>query len=212
MLIAGKVILGGSAATWAPNSQPMLGQNRATWAPLYTMNQKNYEVGVPDAEAFLGGLIYGLIEKDDLPEIQKCMKNTDVVAAEVKKIVTEMSAGTLDAIIKGVQDLATLIQQMPEDLSDCENIQGDVTKIEKWAEQFVTPTGLGKIVENVMANWSSIQTDIATIQTDIQGSKYKDAGEQTADIITLAAGKIDYAKLHKEVNEAIIASSEMYLY
>merc|ERR1711967_72900 len=133
------------------------------------------------------------------------MKNADTVAVEVKKIVSEMSAGTLDAIIKGVQDLSTLIQELPTDLSDCDNIQGDVTKIEKWAEQFVSPTGLTKIVENVMANWSSIQTDI-------QGSKYKDAGEQTADIITLAAGKIDYAKLHKEVNEAIIASSEMYLY
>ena len=196
MLNAGKAILGANAATWAPQE---------------VVYEQKYDLGVMDVEAFVGGLIEGLIQKDDLPEIQECMKNTETVATEVNKIVNEMSAGTFDAIIQGVKDIAALIQQLPTDLKDCENIQGDVAKITKWGQQFISPTGLGHIIENVMANWSSIQQDIGAIQAHINGSQYEMAGESTADVIILAAGKIKYAEINKEVNDAILKSSEMYL-
>ena len=196
MLNAGKVILGANAATWAPQE---------------VQYEQKYDLGVMDVEAFVGGLIEGLVQKDDLPEIQECMKNGTTVATEVNKIVNEMSVGSLEAIIQGVKDLATLIQQLPTDLKDCENIQGDVAKITKWGQQFISPTGLGHLVENVMANWSSIQQDIGAIQAHIKGSQYEMAGESTADVIILAAGQIKYAEINKEVNDAILASSEMYL-
>merc|ERR1711998_468418 len=191
-------------------AEALLGGDMASWAPEQFEYEQKYDLGVNDVEEFVMGLMEGLIQKDSLPEIQKCMKNTSTVATEVNKIVNEMSAGTMQAIIQGVKDLATLIQELPTDLKDCENIQDDVSKITKWGQQFISPTGLGHIVENVMANWSSIQQDIGAIQAHIKGSQYEMAGESTADVIILAAGKIQYAKINEEVNKAILASSEMY--
>merc|ERR1712238_362527 len=179
MLGAGKVILGANAATWAPQE---------------VLYEQKYNLGVMDAEMFVAGLIEGLIQKDDLPEIKKCMTNTETVSVEVTRIVNEMSAGTMAAILEGVKDIYALINELPTDLKDCENIQGDITKV----------------VENVMANWSGVQADIAAINSNIQSSKYEAAGESTADVIILAAGKIQYSEINKEVNDAILASAEMY--
>ena len=195
MLGAGKVILGANAATWAPQE---------------VLYEQKYNLGVMDAEMFVAGLIEGLIQKDDLPEIKKCMTNTETVSVEVTRIVNEMSAGTMAAILEGVKDIYALINELPTDLKDCENIQGDITKVTNWAAQFLTPTGLTKVVENVMANWSGVQADIAAINSNIQSSKYEAAGESTADVIILAAGKIQYSEINKEVNDAILASAEMY--
>merc|ERR1719230_1178780 len=124
---------------------------------------------IQGVEEYLAGVIYGLIEKDDLPEMQKCLKNTETVAVEVKKIVNEMAKGDMQDIIQGVQDAMKLVQELPEDLTDCKDIQGDVTKIENWGKQFITPSGLTHVVENIMANWSTIQGDIGTINTDMSG-------------------------------------------
>ena len=174
-------------------------------------------MSVVNVEEFLGGVIEGLINKDDLPELQKCLKNTTTVQVEVNQIVEELSKGDLTDVIKGIQDAITLIQELPTDLVDCKDIQGDVTKIQKWAEQVISPSGLTKIVENVMANWTAIQTDIGTINSDVQQSKYEEAGEATADAVVLAMGKINYAEVNKEVNDAILMShnmqaKNMYLY
>ena len=147
-------------------------------------------MGLVDVEQFVGGVIYGLIEKNDIPQIQQCLKNTEDVKVEVNKIVNEMATGTFEAIMAGIKDLAALIQELPTDLKDCENIQDDMNKISNWGQKFITPTGLAKLVENVMANWSTIQKDIGDINADISNSKYYEAGQVTADTIIIATGKI----------------------
>ena len=38
-------------------------------------------------EEFLGGLIKGLIQKDDLPEIKACMKDEGVLQGEIQSAV-----------------------------------------------------------------------------------------------------------------------------
>ena len=58
----------------------------------------------------------------------------------------------------------------------------------------MTPEGEMKIVENVMANWGTIQTDIGTINSDMQSDQYTEAGETAADVVILALGHIDSPK------------------
>ena len=189
----------------------VLGASAATYAPVDTQ----YSISVTGVEEFLGGVIEGLIQKDDLPELQKCLKNTEVVQVEVSKIIAEIQKGDLTDIVQAVKDAIQLIQELPTDLQDCQTIQDDVAKIEKWAQQAVTPSGLTKIVENVMANWSAIQKDIGEINTDVQEEKYLEAGEATADVVVLAMGKISYAQKNKLANDAILASAQknnMFLY
>lgn len=189
----------------------ILGASAATYAPVETQ----YGISVTGVEEFIGGVIQGLIQKDDLPELQKCLKNTEVVQVEVNKIIEELQKGDLTDIVQAVNDAIALIQELPTDLQDCKSIQDDVTKIENWAKQAITPTGLTKIVGNVMANWSTIQKDIGDITTDVSEEKYLEAGEVTADVVVLAMGKISYSEQNKLVNDAILASynkNNLFLY
>ena len=134
---------------------------------------------------------------------------------EVNKIIEELQKGDLTDIVQAIKDAIALIQELPTDLQDCQTIQDDVTKIENWAKQAVTPTGLTKIVGNVMANWAAIQKDIGDITTDVSEEKYLEAGEVTADVVVLAMGKISYAQQNQMVNDAIYASykkNNLFLY
>merc|ERR1711998_87011 len=162
------------------------------------MQQPEYSVDPTAAEEFIAGVVDGLIHKDDLPELKKCFEQVPVVLTSVKKIANEISKGDMPDILKGVTDAIALVQQLPTDLADCKDIQGDLKKIETWGQGIISdPT---KIAQNVMANWSAIQADVKTVNDDMQTSKYEDAGEKTADIVVLALGKINYAELDKDID------------
>ena len=153
-----------------------------------------YTIDINGAQLFAAGLIDGLVMKDNLPEMQKCLGEVKKVAPEVQNIVNELSKGDLTDVIKGIKDAVALVQELPTDLDDCKNVQDDLTKLKQWSNEFITPEGEMKIVENVMANWGTIQTDIGTINSDMQSDQYTEAGETAADVVILALGHIDSPK------------------
>ena len=161
-------------------------------------------IDLKGVEEFIAGFIDKLVNKQDLPELQKCLKDTDKVTLEVNEIINDFMKGDMADIIKGVEEAITLVKELPTDLAECKDIQGDVTKITAWISQFATPSGLAHIAENVLANWSGIQTDIGTIVTDVQTDKFMDAGEETGDILELALGKIDYQAQDKTIDWGLV--------
>ena len=170
----------------------------------------NYQMNIEGAEDFVGGLIYGLIAKDDLPEIQKCLKNSEALEAEITNAISDFSKGDLQDIIKGVQEIGQIIKELPGDLDDCQNIQDDVTKIETWAKQFANPVTLvTKLTQNLLAHWGAVSKEITQTETDYNTEKYYECGEDVADIVVLSLGKIS----HAEDLVAIKALEEhMYVY
>merc|ERR1712070_311757 len=164
----------------------------------------HYNADISGVEEFIAGMIEGMIQKDDLPELQKCLKNTDVVATQVENIVNEIAKGDLPDVIKAVEDALALIQALPTDLEECENIQDDVQKIKAWGENFITPSGAEKIIANVMANWSKIQANIGTIVTDMQSQKEMEAGLLAADTVILALGRINYMLKDKDIDWELV--------
>lgn len=175
----------------------------ASAAAYNAVVEQNIEsMSLTAVEEFVGGAVYELIEKDDLPEIKKCLANTEVVTAEVKEILEEASKGDFQDVVKAVQGMIKLVQELPADLQDCQNIQGDVTKITNWVESFITPAGLENVVKNVMSHWSEIQADVGKINTDIAQSQFKEAGEMSADIVIAVLGKIDLSEVnYKKIME-----------
>ena len=55
----------------------------------------NYQMNVQQGEEFIDGLIYGLIEKDNLPEIQMYLKNAETLDAEIAEAIADFSKGDL---------------------------------------------------------------------------------------------------------------------
>lgn len=134
----------------------------------------------------MAGMVDGLIQADNLPEIKQCVADAGTVYTSARQIAQEFMKGDMQSIIKAVEDAMTLFKALPDDLKACENTTDDLNAIKQWAmNQDVT-----KIATNVFANLSKIQSDISTITQDFQAQKEWEAGEAAADVVILALGKI----------------------
>lgn len=154
-----------------------------------------YAVNLPDAEEFVAGMIMGLIQKDDLKNIQQCMTDGDTVEKEITQAVSDIEKGDISDIIAGVQILGTLVQQLPADLQHCKGMQADLARIEKWAEIFKNPTQLIQtLTTNVIKNFGEITGDVSKIGTDFSGQKYEQAGVDVADILVATLGPVPAAQ------------------
>merc|ERR1719162_146348 len=149
-----------------------------------------YSMDINGIQLFAGGMIDGLVMKDNLPEMQKCLGDAKPIAADVQKIVNEMAKGDFSDVVAGINDALALLENLPTKFKECENVQDDITKVKAWAAVFASAEGEVKVVENVMSNWSTIQADIATINSDMQKEEYVEAGETAADVVILALGRI----------------------
>ena len=150
-----------------------------------------YDININGLQLFAGGLVDGLVMKDNLPELQKCLGDVKTLEPEVVKIANEFAKGDLTDVIAAVKDTIALVKELPTDLQDCKNVQDDLTKLKTWQQEFMTPEGEVKIAENVMANWATIQADIGTINQDFQEEHFVEAGETAADVVILALGKLE---------------------
>ena len=162
---------------------------------LAVMMASQYAINIEQAEEFLGGIIMGLIQKDDLKAIETCLKDGETVEKEVNEAITDFMKGDLDDILAGITVLGNLIQELPQDLGDCEAIQGDITRIEKWASIFSDPKKLmTTVVENLIKHYGSIFSDIDKTSGDIAKADYFSAGEDIADVLVLTLGAVPEAE------------------
>ena len=154
-----------------------------------------YQMDIEGAEEFVAGIMFGLIQKDDLPEIQKCLSNTEKLEVEITNALSDFSKGDIADMIKAVQEFGVIIDELPKDLAECEAIQDDVAKIEKWAEVFANPVALVNVLtKNLLANWATVEKEITKTTDDYNNAKYFDAGEDVADVVVLAVGPISKAQ------------------
>ena len=100
--------------------------------------------------------------------------------------------GDVASILAGVEVIGTLLTELPEDLKDCQEIQGDLTRISNWFSSLIAdPVELAKMLAtNVIKNFSKITADINDTSADIAKADYYDAGSEIADIVVLSLGNI----------------------
>ena len=121
-----------------------------------------YAISIQQAEEFLGGLLFGLIQKDDLKAIETCLTDGDQVEKEVNEAIQDFMKGDVASILAGVEVIGTLLTELPEDLKDCQDIQGDLTRISNWVKSLeANPTQfLTTVAQNVVHNFGSITREV----------------------------------------------------
>ena len=108
-----------------------------------------------DVIGFVGGLVMGLVNKDDLGEIRKCLNNVGVLQSEIQQAIGDFEKSDLTDIVNGVEIVGEIILQLPGDLSDCTSIQGDIARISNWGKIFTNPSQLITVVtSNVLMHWA----------------------------------------------------------
>ena len=151
-----------------------------------------YAISIQQAEEFIGGILFGLIQKDDLKAIETCLTDGDQVEKEVNEAIQDFMKGDVASILAGVEVIGTLLTELPEDLKDCQDVQGDLTRISNWISGLVAdPVELAKLLAtNVIKNFSKITADINDTSADIAKADYYTAGTEIADVVTLAIGTV----------------------
>merc|ERR1712167_73684 len=146
----------------------------------------------PDQVAqFVAGIIDGLIGKNDLPEIQKCLKDSGNLDKDIEEAISDFEKGDVPDIIKGVEAIGRIIQELPVDLQDCGDIQDDVNRIEKWAQIFTHPEQLVQtLVANAIKNHEAVINDAQAIVSDFNANNFVQAGEDVGDILIQLIGPV----------------------
>lgn len=149
-----------------------------------------------DVVGFMDGLIFGLLQKEDLPEIQACLQHAPEVASEISDAIQDFTKGDVADIIAGIGEIGKVIESLPDEFKDCQSMQGDISRIEAWGEVFKNPVELlALLTKNVLANYMNIMQDVTKISTDFSAQNFKSAGEDVADILKQTIGPVPQAAI-----------------
>ena len=119
------------------------------------------------------------------------MTNADTIEEEIVEAYDDFSKGDVDSIMAGIEVVGKIIEELPQDFSQCEDMQGDITRIENWAKIFEDPTKLVEtLAVNIIKNFSKILKDISCETADFDTQNYYQAGSDIADILVLTLGAV----------------------
>ena len=114
------------------------------------------------------------------------------MAEEIEIGIRDIKHGGTDYDIQGALQFALAIIQVPASLKTCKNMGDDITAIEQWAMIFRDPKTLAKhLATHYALHKKAITTDIQSLESDWEAQLYFKAGQDLADLATLAIGPIE---------------------
>ena len=152
-------------------------------------------INSPAVEQFMQGLFTGLIQDDNLNNLQSCVKDAETLESVEKQLVADYEVHDLLGLVDGVKLLWATGHQISGDIADCKAVEQDVQRIQEWAHIFDSPKEFAQIVvSNGLANIGALKADVTNVLSDDHSKNYKDAGLQVADIMTKTMGKVPSAE------------------
>ena len=140
------------------------------------------------APDFVAGFIYGMTGDNHLTEIEACAKFSQEEVLHAQDAVKKIESGDYTT---GFIELGQVINQIPDALSNCQNMGGDIDAIENWAKIFEQPKELSEtLAKNWLLHRKTIKADLAAEQSDWATGSYFQAGVDTALALTEAVGPI----------------------
>ena len=161
-------------------------------AAAVTTDMNSNDLPIPPAKLpdFIAGIIFGLINKDDLPELQHCLQGQEQLEKDVVTAIDDFKKKDFADIIKGVKEIGVVVQEIPQDVKLCTSLSDDISKIENWAKIFQHPLQLAEaLVKNLATHWGEVFSDVSKIDTDQKAGNFYNMGDDIADILVLLIGK-----------------------
>uniref|UniRef100_A0A7S3IWS3 Uncharacterized protein n=1 Tax=Strombidium inclinatum TaxID=197538 RepID=A0A7S3IWS3_9SPIT len=135
------------------------------------------------------------------------MKDGDVIASDLSMAISDLESKDPQDIIAGIKEIGQIIEELPSDLVDCHDMQGDLDRIEAWAQSFDDPKTFIEIVaKNVFKNFKKITQEIDDATNEIKESNFYDAGDSIADVLVLTLGPVPPAPSSPAQPEDLLAT------
>jgi len=130
-----------------------------------------------------------------------------VLAGELTEAIGDYEKKDYIDKLKAMEVMGTIISGLPQDLSTCEKMKGDIDRIERWAQIFRNPGELFKMIEtNGIKNLAAIGTDITHVAQDLEKKDNKLAGFDVADLLILNLGPVP--QIHQQMKQNKIFNLE----
>ena len=149
-------------------------------------------VGLPPFNAapdFVAGLIYGFTGDNHLDELRTCMTDADEILLDTQKALGDVKSLHL---LQAAEDVGQVIWDLPDAVSGCQGLDGDMAEIEAWAAIFKDPVQLGKTVsKHWLFHGPAIKKDLAQQKSDWAAQNYFAAGQDAAKVIEGLVGPVE---------------------
>ena len=137
----------------------------------------------------LSGLMKGIIMKDNLEEMQICLKDTSKISDQLEEIKEDLKSKNIYGVFEGLKLAGLLMSQLPAELQDCEGMREDMLLFGKWAKIFTNPELLyQRLMHNMPAHFSEIWADIQDANKYLRRRDYWQYGESVGEALVLAVG------------------------
>ena len=159
-------------------------------------------MNIKEVEEFLSGLIFGLTQKDDLPEIQKCLTDGTELQHDITEMFEDFEKKDLSGIIAGVKMAVKVLHESESDLKDCKGMQDDIAKIHELLSVFDNRIVFEETIYlNLLRNYQQIFGDIEKSITDVGNSDFKAFGGDVVDLMVETLTPVDTQPENLEITQ-----------
>ena len=140
---------------------------------------------LPDLAA---GFVYGMTGDNNLTEFEACYSGVAPLEQYLMAAIKDVEAFHL---IKAMKQFELFVYNLQTDVAPCENMSGDIQKIEQWAQIFKSPKDLlTNATKHYLLHKGTITTDITNTKSDFEAKSYFKTGKDAADLLTVLVGPI----------------------
>lgn len=143
------------------------------------------------AAELMAGVIYGVIEKNDLMEIEYCMQDADEFVSDILLGIHMMEKMDFVDLINGGILLVSTAAEIPNYLHQCAQMGPDLKEFEEWASVVKQPKQLEATIEqNLKRHLPQLTLDLAKVKKDVSNGEWFTAGEQLGEMLDILVGPI----------------------
>ena len=148
-----------------------------------------------EIQQFSAGLIQGVLHTDNLPQIEKCLKDGEYTAGEMVTIFNDVKTKEIKNIIDALPHVGNIFLHFPETLIHCTHMSKDVARLAAWAAPFKNPKQeLPAIWANILQSYVGMVHDLDLMNQYIAKNNIQAAGARVADILVLGLGPVKVAE------------------
>ena len=142
------------------------------------------ELTTNEYNAMLAGIVHGVIEQEHLTEIQACIGDGKTEATNAYQAFEDLWQRQW---LTGFKEIATIVEGLPQLMTDCTSISEDIATLESWATVFLDPADLESVIQtNITHNILKLTRDLNRAKNDWKDEQYYAFGTDLGEMLTIA--------------------------
>ena len=145
------------------------------------------ETILKDVAEFAEGLFEGAFDAY-AHDIEKCLKDLNITEEYIAMGVEELKKGnfSVEAIVKALAYFGEALEQLPDDVKDCEGLPEETEDLIKWLEKLGNTEEMTlKVLEAFFRHHKECTADVKAAITDFEAHEFRSCGKDVGELFAL---------------------------